>query len=159
VLGSLLPSLAINLGLNAQTAGWSNLPVKFNRPETSFASLLLCQVWALFASISPYNYTMHFEVDLTNGAKVMLRDLPREAAGKWEPILFHNEKKMILNLYSDPAGLRQYMEYLIWSNGIDHTWVARRTIYLRYWLVYPREQAAAAGTHYGPETTSVIDTY
>lgn len=159
LIGSLLPPLALNIGLNAQNAGWSGPILQLNRPFPSFGALLLHQVWALFASISPYNYTMQFEVELTDGRIVPLHDLQKEAAGKWESILFHNEPKTVLNLYSDTGALRHYMEYLIWSNGLYTEWVARRTISLRYWPVLPRDQATAAGTHYGPETTSVLDTY
>jgi hypothetical protein len=51
------------------------------------------------------------------------------------------------------------MEYLIRTNGIDPAQVARRTIFLHYRAVLSREQAAVAGTHYGPDTTSVLDVY
>ena len=159
LLGSLLPPLAVNIGLNAQNAGWSGPIPKLNRPFPSFSALMLCQVWALFASISPYNYTINFQVELTDGQVVALRDLQREAAGKWESVLFHNEPKTWLNLYSDRNAIRQYMEYLIRTNGLDPAWVTRRTIYLRYRAVLKRAQAAVAGTYYGPETISVIEDY
>lgn len=159
LLTSLWPALAVNIGVNAQSAGWSDSFVKLSRPIPSFAALLLSQVWALFASISPFNYTMHFEVELTNGQITSLLDLPKEAAGKWQSVLFHNEPKTSLNLYADRMALRYYMEYLIRSNGINPAWVVRRTISLRYRSVLPRAQAALAGTHYGPEATRVIDNY
>lgn len=159
LISALLPPLAMNIGLNAQNAGWSGPLPKLNRPCPSLGALLLHQVWALFASISPYNYTMHYEVELTNGQVVSLRDFQKEAAGKWVSVLFHNEQKAELNLYSDHYGLRQYMEYLIWLNGLDAAWVTRRTIFLRYRTVLSREEAAAANTHYGPETTSVLQNY
>jgi hypothetical protein len=159
LLGSLLPPLAVNIGLNAQNAGWSGPILKLNRPFPAFSGLMLCQVWALFAAISPYNYTINFQVELTDGQVVPLRDLQKEAAGKWESVLFHNEPKTWLNLYSDRNAMRQYMEYLIRTNGLDPAWVTRRTIYLRYRAVLKRAEAAVAGTYYGPETISVIEDY
>lgn len=159
LIGSLLPPLALNTGLNAQDAGWSGPLLKLNRQFPSFGALLLCQTWSLFASISPFNYTMHFEVELTDGQIVPLHDYQKEAAGKWESVFFHNEQKTELNLYGDRDALRQYMEYLIWSNDLDPARIVRRCIFIRYRMVLPRDQAALAGTHYGPETISVIENY
>ena len=159
LLGSLLPPLCVNIGLNTQNAGLSGPILKLNQPFPSFGALMLCQVWALFASISPFNYTINFQVELTNTQAVALRDLQKEAAGKWESILFHNEPKTWLNLYADRNAMKQYMEYLIRTNGLDPAWVVRRTIYLRYRSVLRRDQAATAGTCYGPETISVIEDY
>jgi len=159
LLGSLLPPLAVNIGQNAQNAGWSGSILKLNQPFPSFSALMLCQLWTLFSSISPFNYRMYFQVELTDGQVVPLRDLQKEAAGKWESVLFHNEPKTWLNLYSDRNALRQYMEYLIRTNGLDPAWVVRRTIFLRYRRVLHRDQAAAAGAYYGSEETSVLDDY
>jgi len=159
LLGSLWPPLAVNIGQNAQNAGWSGPILKLNRPFPSFSALMLCQLWTLFSSISPFNYRMYFQVELTDGQVVPLRDLQKEAAGKWESVLFHNEPKTWLNLYSDRNALRQYMEYLIRTNGLDPAWVVRRTIFLRYRRVLHRDQAAVAGAYYGPEETSVLDDY
>jgi hypothetical protein len=159
LLGSLLPPLAVNIGLNAQNAGWSGPILKLNRDFPSFSALMLCQVWTLFASMPPSNYLMYFQVELTDGQVVPLRDLQKEAAGKWESVLFYNEPKTWLNFYGDRNALRQYMEYLIRTNGLDPVWVVRRTIFVRYRQVLHRDQAVVAGTYYGPEETSVLDDY
>ena len=159
LLGSLWPPLAVNIGQNAQNAGWSGPILKLNQLFPSFSALMLRQLWTLFSSISPFNYRMYFQVELTDGQVVPLRDLQKEAAGKWESVLFHNEPKTWLNLYSDRNALRQYMEYLIRTNGLDPAWVVRRTIFLRYRRVLHRDQAAAAGAYYGSEETSVLDDY
>lgn len=159
LIGSLLPALALNIGVNAQDAGWSGPLPKLNRTFPSLSALLLCQTWSLFSSISPFNYTMHFEVELDDGQVVPLRDYQKEAAGKWQSVLFHNEQKTELNLYSDRNALREYMEYLIWTNGINPDWIVHRTIFIRSRMVLPRDQAAVAGKHYGPETISVIENY
>ena len=159
LVGSLLPPLTMNIGMYAQQAGLSGPIIKLNRQYPAFHALLLCQVWGLFAYISPFNYTYDYEVELTNGEVVTLYDLKKQSAGKWQSILFHNEPKNDNNLYADRNALRQYMEYLIRTNGLDPAWVVRRTISLRYRNVFPRDQAAKAGTYYGPETTSVFENY
>jgi hypothetical protein len=159
LFGSMLPPLALNIGYSAKNLGWPDPLVKLNQAYPSFSSVMLCQLWTLFASISPFNYTINFQVQLTNGQVIALRDLQKEAAGKWESIFFHNEPKTWLNLYSDRNGMRQYMEYLIRTNGLYPEWVVRRTIYLRYRAVLHRKEAAEAGSYFGPETTSVIEDY
>ena len=159
VIGSLLPPLSMNIGAYAQQAGLSGPILKLNRSFPSFYALLLCQMWGLFSYISPFNFTIQYRVELTDGQIVNLHDLKKEAAGKWQSILFHNEPKADLNLYGNQSATRNYMEYLIRTNGIDRASVARRTIYLHYQNVLPRAQAAAAGTHYGPEFDRVIDSY
>jgi hypothetical protein len=159
VIGSLVPPLCMNIGAYAQQAGLSGPMLKLNRQFPSFYALLLCQMWGLFSYISPFNFIFHYEVELTDGRVLDLHDFKKEAAGKWQSILFHNEAKADLNFYANPRALRSYMEYLIRTNGLDPTLVARRTIYLRYQTVLPREQAAAAGTHYGPGTDRVLDSY
>ena len=160
LLGSLLPPLAINIGQNAENAGWSG-PVlnRLNQAVPSFCALMLCQLWTLFSNISPNNYTIYYQVELTNGDVAHLRDLQIEAAGKWQSVLFHNEPKVWLNLYNDRNAMRQYMEYLIRTNGLDPAWVVRRTIFLRYRHVLHRDEATAAGEYLGPEETSVFDDY
>lgn len=159
LIGLLLPPLTMNTGMYAQQAGLSGPILKLNRSYPTFHALLLCQVWGLFAYISPFNYTLNYEVELTNGQVVTLHDFKKESAGRWQSILFHNEAKTDNNFYANHEALRQYMEYLIRTNDLDPAWVARRTIYLRYRNVLPRDQAAKAGTYYGPETTSVIENY
>ena len=161
LLGSFVPSLATNISLYAEQSGWrwSQPLVRLKQPFPSFQALLLCQIWGLFAYISPFNFTMHFEVELADGRAVALRDLKKESAGKWQSVLFHNEPKTEINLYADRATLRQYMEYLIRTNGLDPREVSRRTIFVRYRNVLPRDQAAAAGTYYAPEMTSVLESY
>jgi hypothetical protein len=159
LIGSLLPPLTMNIGMYAQQAGLSGPILQLNRSYPAFHALLLCQVWGLFSYISPFNYTLNYEVELTNGQIVALRDFKKESAGKLLSVLFHNEAKSDNNFYSDRNAMRQYMEYLIRTNDLDPAWVVRRTIFLRYRNVFPRDQAAKAGTYYGPETTSVIENY
>jgi len=159
MIGSLLPPLCMNIGAYAQQARLSGPILKLNRPFPSFYALLLCQMWGLFSYISPFNFTYRYEVELTDGRIEDLHDFKKEAAGKWQSILFHNEPKADLNFYANPRALRHYMEYLIRTNGFNSTEVTRRTIYLHYQNVLAREQAAAAGTHYGPETDRFLDSY
>jgi hypothetical protein len=159
VIGSLLPPLSMNIGAYAQQAGLSGPIVKLNRQFPSFYALLLCQMWGLFSYISPFNFTYRFQVELADGQLADLHDFKKEAAGKWESILFHNEPKADLNFYANPRALRNYTEYLIRTNGFDPASVTRRTIYIHYWNVLPRDQVAAAGTYYGPVTDRVIDSY
>jgi hypothetical protein len=154
LLGSLVPPFLLNIGV-ALKGRFSHLGDGFS----TFRALLLCQRWTLFGYVVPFNFSMHYEVELRDGRVVALRDLVKERAGKWQPILFHNERKAELNLYSNRPLLRQYMEYLIWLNHIDRSQVTRRTIYLRYRNVLPREEAAAAGTYFGTETSHVFDQY
>lgn len=159
VIGSLIPPLCMNVGAYAQEAGLSGRILQLNRPFPSFYALLLCQMWGLFSYISPFNFTINYRVELNSGQTVDLHDFKKEAAGKWQSILFHNEPKADLNFYSNPRAMREYMEYLIRTNGLNPGEVVRRTIFLRYRSVLTREQAAAAGTHYGPEAERVLDSY
>jgi hypothetical protein len=159
LIGSLMPPLCMNIGAYAAQAGLSGPIVTLNRQFPSYYALLLCQMWGLFSYISPFNFTIRYQVELSDGQAVDLHDFKKEDAGKWQSILFHNEPKADLNFYANPGAMRHYMEYLIRTNGIDPASVARRTIYLHYQNVLTREQAAAAGTHYGPATDRVLDSY
>ena len=159
LIGSLVPPLCMNIGAYAAQAGLSGPIVKLNRQFPSFYALLLCQMWGLFSYISPFNFTINYRVELTGGEVADLHDFKKEAAGKWQSILFHNEPKADLNFYANPRAMRDYMEYLIRTNGFDPSWVTRRTIYIRYRTVLTREQAAAAGTHYALESERVLDSY
>jgi hypothetical protein len=159
VVGSLMPPLCMNIGAYAEQAGLSGPILKLNRQFPSFYALLLCQMWGLFSYISPFNFTYRYQVELTDGRTEELHDFKKEAAGKWQSIFFHNEAKADLNFYTNQRALRYYMEYLIRTNGLDPAWVTRRIIYVHYQNVLTREQAAAAGTHYGPETDRVLDSY
>src|SRR5436305_9832500 len=159
VIGSLIPPLFMNIGAYAQQAGLSGPIVQLNRQFPSFYALLLCQMWGLFSYISPFNFTINYRVELNSGQTIDLHDFKKEGAGKWQSILFHNEPKVDLNFYSNPRAMREYMEYLIRTNGLDATAVVRRTIYLRYRTVLGREQAAESGTHYAPEAERVLDSY
>src|SRR4051812_30153424 len=159
LIGSLLPTLCTNIGSYAQQAGFTGPILKLHRPFPSFQALLLCQMWGLFSYIAPFNFTIRYRVGMNDGEVVRLYDFKKDGAGKWESILFHNEPKADLNFYSNYRAMRDYMEYLIRTNGLESTDVARRTIYLHYQDVLTREQAAALGTHYGPETDRVIDSY
>jgi hypothetical protein len=158
LLGLLLPPFLVNIGSNAEQAGWSRL-ARLNQPLPFLQALLLCQQWTLFSQMSPFNFTMHFQVALTDGQTGDLRDWDKERAGKWESVLFHNEPKTELNLYSDPGAQRLYLEYLVRTSGLDPSDIARRTIYLSYRNIFPREKAAKEGTYYGPETYFVLDSY
>jgi hypothetical protein len=159
LIGSLMPPLCMNIGAYAQQAGLSGPIIRLNRQFPSFYALLLCQMWGLFSYISPFNFTYRYQIELTDGRTENLHDFKKEAAGRWQSLLFHNEPKADLNFYSNPRALRDYMEYLIRTNGLDPAWVVRRTIYLHYWSVLPRDEAARVGTHYGPETDRVLDSY
>jgi len=161
LLGLCLPSLATNIGFYAKQAGWkwSQPLIQLNRPFPSFQALLLSQEWGLFAHVSPFNFNMHFEVKLTDGRVLPLRDLKKESAGKWQSLLFHNEPNTEINLYGNPWTLRQYMEYLVRTNGLNPHEIARRTILIRSRNVLSRDQAAIAGTHYEPERNRVLESY
>src|ERR1700730_16013101 len=110
LLGLLLPTLTMNIGLYAQQAGLSGPIIKLNQSYPAFHALLLCQVWGLFAYISPFNYTYDYEVELTNGEVIALHDFKKESAGKWQSILFHNEAKSDNNFYADRTAMRHYVE-------------------------------------------------
>jgi hypothetical protein len=159
LFGLLVPTLLFNIGANAEQAGWSGPLLKFSEPLPSLTALLLCQRWTLFSDMTPCNFTMHFEVELRDGRMVQLRDLDKERAGKWQSILFPNEPKAELNLYSDPSARRRYLEYLVRTSGLNPAEIARRVIYIRYQNIFPRDQAAAIGTHYGPEAKYALDSY
>lgn len=154
LVGSLIPPLLFNLGVASQ-GRFPNFKQRFG----FFRALLLCQQWTLFGYVVPFNFTLNFEVELRDGRIVVLRDLIKDRWGKWQPILFHNERKAQLNLYGNRAAQRHYLEYLIWLNRIDRSEVTRRTVYLRFRDVLPRDKAAAAGKYFGPEKSYVLDRY
>src|ERR1700744_4544163 len=116
LIGTLLPPLSMNIGAYAKQAGLSGPIPKLNRSFPSFYALLLCQMWGLFSYISPFNFTYRFQVELTDGQVQDLHDLKKEAAGRWQSLLFYNEPKADLNFYANPRALRSYMEYLIRTN-------------------------------------------
>lgn len=159
LLALLLPPFLVNIGENAEQVKGSAWLRKLNQPLPSLQALLLCQQWTLFSEISPFNFELHYLVVLTNGEEVLLPDLDKERAGKWEPILFPNEPKTELNLYSDAGCQRRYLEYLVRTNGIDPDSIAKRIVFMTYENVLKRDDAARAGTHYGPETYLALDTY
>src|SRR3954449_4621991 len=159
LLGLLLPVLLVNIGVNAGQAGWPEPLRRLDRPFPSLDALMLCQRWYLFTYIPSFNYNFVFVAELTDGQTVLLRDLDKEKAGKWKSILFHNEPKTENNLYGNVLELRQYMEYLIRTNGLDPASIGRRISYIHYQNVLPRDQAEAAGTVYAPEAYVVGDIY
>jgi hypothetical protein len=154
LIGMLIPPFLLNLGV-AFKGRFSQLSQGFS----PFRALLLCQQWTLFGYVVPFNFTMEFEVELSDGRVVVLRDLVKERAGKWQSVLFHNERKTQLNLYANRPALRHYFEYLIWLNDINPAQVVHRTINLRYRDVLPRNKAAAAGTYFGPESKHVLEQF
>ena len=113
--------------------------------------MLLRQQWSLFTDISPFNYTTHFEVILDNGSTVPLSDSAQQNATGWKSILFYSEPKIQNNLYGSPDGQRRYLDYLIRKNRIDPSRIDEGVIFIRYRNLLKRGEAAAAGTHYGPE--------
>ena len=159
LLGLLLPTVLVNIGENAEEVKKTGWLAKLNQPLPSLQALLLCQQWTLFSEISPFNFELHYLVVLTNGEEVLLPDLNKELAGKWEPILFPNEPKTELNLYSDAGCQRRYLEYLVRINGVDPDSIAKRIVFITYQNVLTRDDAARAGTHYGPVTYLALDTY
>lgn len=159
LLGLMVPTLLFNIGANAEQAGWSGRIVKLSEPSQFLTALLLCQRWTLFSEMASFNFTMHFEVELRDGRMVQLLDLDKERAGKWQSIVFPNEPKAELNLYSDRSAQRRYLEYLVRSNALDPARIVRRVIYIRYQNIFPRDQASVIGTHYGPDTRYALDSY
>jgi len=154
LIGLLIPPFLLNIGVAVK-----GRLAKLGQGFVPFRALLLCQQWTLFGYIVPFNFSTEFEVQLRDGRVLVLRDLVKERAGKWQPVLFHNERKTQLNLYANRPALRHYFEYLIWLNRIDPSQVVRRTIYLRYRDVLPRDKAAAAGKYFGPDSKHVLDQY
>jgi hypothetical protein len=145
------PDIILNCGVSLEKAGFPMLAAKLQRAVPTLDALLLRQQWTLFTYISPFNYTIHFEVVLKDGSTLLLHDsVPQHATG-WKGILFHSESKIQNNLYGYPAGHRRYLEYLIRRNGINPAEVSQRIIYIYYRNLLPRSEAAEAGTHYGPE--------
>jgi hypothetical protein len=146
------PVIVLNIGVSLEKAGFPMLAAKLQKAVPALDALLLRQQWTLFTYISPFNYTSHFEVVLKDGSTLELHDpVPQHAKG-WNGVLFHSESKIQNNLYGYPAGHRRYLEYLIRRNGINPAEVSQRIIYIRYRNLLSRSEAAAAGTHYGPET-------
>src|ERR1700730_1938728 len=78
LIGSLLPPLSMNIGAYAQQAGLSGPILKLNRSFPSFYALLLCQMWGLFSYISPFNFTIQYRVELTDGQTLDLHDFKKE---------------------------------------------------------------------------------
>jgi hypothetical protein len=159
LIGVSVPTVLINVGENAESVHGPQWLRKLSQPFPSLQASLLCQLWTLFANLSPYNFQLHYLVELTDGRQVLLPDVDRERAGKWDSILFINEPKTVLNLNSDPNAQRRYEEYLIRRNNLDPDTVARRILYMTSQNILTREQSAIAGTHYGPNEISVLDSY
>ena len=141
----------LNVGANLQKAGVRDFASELTKPVPSLDALLLRQQWSLFTDISPFNYTTHFEVILDNGSTVPLSDSAQQNATGWKSILFYSEPKIQNNLYASPDGQRRYLDYLIRKNRIDPSRIDEGVIFIRYRNLLKRGEAAAAGTHYGPE--------
>ena len=117
----------LNVGVNLQKAGVRDFASELTKPVPSLDALLLRQQWSLFTDISPFNAT------------------------GWKSILFYSEPKIQNNLYGSPDGQRRYLDYLIRKNRIDPSRIDEGVIFIRYRNLLKRGEAAAAGTHYGPE--------
>ena len=153
------PVIILNCGVNLEKAGYPAFAARMRRAVPSLDALLLRQQWTLFTDISPFNYTTHFEVVLKDGSTLPLHDsVPQNATG-WKGVLFHNEAKLQNNLYGFPVGHRRYLDYLLRKNGANAADVNERIIYIRYRNLLPRSEAAAAGTHYGPEIRYDLQRY
>ena len=143
--------IVLNCGANLEKSGYTIFEGRLKRAVPFLDALLLRQQWSLFTEISPFNYTTHFEVVLKDGSTAALRDPAPQNATDWKRVLFHSELKIQNNLYASPVGHRRYLEYLIRKNGINTAQVSQRVIFIRYHNLLTRSEAAAAGTHYGPE--------
>ena len=80
-----------------------------------------------------------------------LSDSAQQNATGWKSVLFYSEPKIQNNLYASPDGQRRYLDYLIRKNRIDPSQIDEGVIFIRYRNLLKRAEAAAAGTHYGPE--------
>ena len=141
----------LNVGVSLEKIGVRDFASQLTKPVPSLDALLLRQQWSLFTDISPFNYTTHFEVILDNGSTVPLSDSAQQNATGWKSILFYSEPKIQNNLYGSPDGQRRYLDYLIRKNRIDPSRIDEGVIFIRYRNLLKRGEAAAAGTHYGPE--------
>jgi hypothetical protein len=141
----------LNVGVALEKLGVHDLASQLKKPVPSLDALLLRQQWSLFTDISPFNYTTHFEVILDDGSRVPLSDSAQQNATGWESILFYSEPKIQNNLYGSADGQRRYLDYLIRKNRIDPSQIDEGVIFIRYRNLLKRDEAAAAGTHYGPE--------
>lgn len=154
------PVIALNCGVSLEKAGFHHdLVAQLKSQVPWLEALLLRQQWTLFTDISPFNYTMHFEVTLKDGSTVPLEDPAPQNATGWKGILFHSEAKIRNNLYGFPTGQRRYLEYLIRQNGIDPAQVSQRVIFIRYCVVLKRQEAELAEAHFAPELRHDLDRY
>jgi hypothetical protein len=143
--------IALNVGVSLEKVGAHDFASPWIKPVPSLDALLLRQQWSLFTDISPFNYTTHFEVILDDGSTVPLSDSAQQNATSWKSVLFYSEPKIQNNLYASPDGQRRYLEYLIRKNRIDPSQINEGVIFIRYRNLLKRAEAAATGTHYGPE--------
>lgn len=142
----------LNVGVSLEKLGVRDLASQMTQPVPSLDALLLRQQWSLFTDISPFNYTTHFEVILEDGSALPLSDSAEQNATGWKGVLFYSELKIQNNLYASPDGQRRYFDYLLRRNRIDPNQIDEGVIFIRYRNLLKRSEAAAAGTHYGPET-------
>jgi hypothetical protein len=141
----------LNVGVTLEKVGVHDFASQLTKPVPSLDALLLRQQWSLFTDISPFNYTTHFEVILDDGSTVPLSDCAQQNATGWKSVLFYSEPKIQNNLYASPDAQRRYLEYLIRRNRIDPSEINEGVVFIRYRNLLRRVEAAAAGTHYGPE--------
>jgi hypothetical protein len=144
--------VSLNIGVSVEKLGVQDLASQLTQRVPSLDALLLRQQWSLFTDISPFNYTTHFEVILEDGSAVPLSDSAEQNATGWKSVLFYSEPKIQNNLYASAEGQRRYFDYLLRRNRIDPSQIDEGVIFIRYRNLLKRSEAAAAGTHYGPET-------
>ena len=159
LLGLLVPASLFNIGANAEAAGWSGPLLKFSEPLPFLTALLLCQRWTLFSEMAPFNFTMHFEVELRAAAWFSSAIWRKNGRGNGNQSSFTTNQKpsSIFTPILAPSGV--YLEYLVRTNGLNPAEIARRVIYIRYQNIFPRDQAAVTGTHYGPDARYALDSY
>ena len=143
--------IALNVGVSLEKLGVGEFASQLTKPVPSLDALLLRQQWSLFTDISPFNYTTHFEVILDDGSTVALSDSAEQNATGWKGVLFYSEPKIQNNLYASPDGQRRYLDYLIRKNRIDPSRIDEGIMFIRYRNLLKRADAAATGSHYGPE--------
>jgi hypothetical protein len=140
----------LNVGVSLDKIGARDLASPFTRPVPSLDALLLRQQWSLFTDISPFNYTTHFEVTMEDGSTVPVR-FRSATCDRLEERSLYMRTKIQNNLSCSPQTDNVAIWYLIRRNRIDPSQIEGGVIFIRYRNLLKRDEAAAAGTYYGPE--------